>query len=333
MAKLNNFKLAKIPIDNFVLAILCAVLISFIFPQLGTKNSPIRLDLIAKYGVTIVFFLHGANLSFDAIAKGAANWKLHIFVQSITFIIFPIIGFIIFFVFKDLLPLSIRLGFFFLCALSSTISSSVTMTAIGKGNVAGAVFDATISGILGMMITPFLMSIIMKSNKIAEFDTFDAMLKISKTLLLPFILGQLLRPLLKNLIEKYRKIVILTDRATILLIVFVAFCNANLEKIWQKSGPIEILFIALIVAIILGFILFFSFKLAKFFGFNHQDMVAGVFASSTKSLANGAPIAAILFAGNPMMGMILLPIMLYHQFQLIACSILAGKWGETIKSQ
>lgn len=321
-------KIKKIQIDKFVLSMLLAVLISFIFPVLGSNQSIIRLDIIAKYGVTIVFFLHGANLSFDAIKKGAANWKLHIFVQTITYVIFPIFGFFIFFITQDFLPISIRLGFFFLCALSSTISSSVTMTAIGNGNVAGAVFDATISGILGMMATPFLMSLIMNSNNISQFDTIDAMLKIAKTLLLPFILGQISRPLLKNIISKHKKIVTLTDRTTIVLIVFVAFCNANLDKIWQNTSLSVIFIIAVLVAATLFLILFLTTEAAKFFKFNHQDKVAGVFASSTKSLANGAPIAAILFMGNPNMSMILLPIMFYHQFQLIACSILAGKWGK-----
>lgn len=328
----NKFKInslfANMKIDKFVLSMLFAVFVSFIFPQWGGHGSKLHLDLITKWGVAIVFFLHGANLSIEAIKSGAFNWRLHIYTQSITFVIFPIFGFIIFYSTSEILPFSLRLGIFFLCALSSTISSSITLTGIANGNVAGAVFNASLSGILGMIITPFLISLILKANQTIEFDTFGAMIEIAKTLLLPFAFGQLLRPIIKNILVKHKKIIVLIDRSIIVLIVFVAFCNANLEKIWQKTSVFQLFSIFLIVFFLLALILWLNIKIANKLNFSHANKTAGVFVGATKSLANGAPIAAILFAGNPQLGMILLPIMLYHQLQLIICAILAAKWAE-----
>jgi solute carrier family 10 (sodium/bile acid cotransporter), member 7 len=315
-------------IDKFVLSMLLAILVSFFIPWLGAKNSPLHLGLVTKWGVALVFFLHGANLSFKAISQGAANFRLHIFIQGTTFIIYPIIGFLIYFGLAGILSDTIRLGLFYLCALSSTISSSVTMTAIGKGNVAGAVFDASISGILGMIITPFLVSIILTGKEIGHFNLGQAMIDIAKTLLLPFVIGHFSRPILKNILINHKKIISLIDKSVIVLIVFVAFCNSNIEKIWTKIPILELGILIITICCLLAFILFFTNKMAKIFGFNHGDKVAGVFCATTKSLANGAPIAAILFAGNPMMGLIILPIMIYHQLQLIICSFLAGKWGK-----
>lgn len=315
-------------IDKFVLSMLVAVLLSFLAPWLGAKNSPLHLSLVTKWGVALVFFLHGANLSFDAIKSGASNWRLHLFIQSCTFILYPLIGFAFFYLAKDFVSFPVRLGFFYLCALSSTISSSVTLTGIGKGNVAGAVFDATISGILGIFITPFLVSIIMQDANLGHFDIKNAIFDVAKTLLLPFVLGQIFRPIILKPITKHKKIIGFVDKSVLVLIVFVAFCNANYDKIWAKIAPVEIIIILISIISLLAFVLFVTIEAAKIFGFSHQDKVAGVFCGVTKSLANGAPIAAILFASSPYLGIILIPIMIYHQSQLIACSILAGKWGK-----
>ena len=315
-----------IKIDGFVIAMLLAVIFSFILPQLGGDNSPLHLGLITTWGISLVFFLHGANLSFDAIKSGLGAWRLHLLVQLTTFALFPIIGFLIYFELDFLSP-EIRLGLFFLCALPSTISSSVAMTAIGKGNVAGAVFNATLSGILGMIITPFYISLIASGANGAHLDVLGAVLDIMKTLLVPFILGQILRPILKRFLQKHKKVINMLDRTTIILIVFVAFCHSNISNIWAKIPVFQLLLIFIITALILALVLFFTTMTARWLGFNREDEVAGVFCGSKKSLANGAPIAAILFAGNPVLGIIILPTMIYHQLQLMVCSVIAAKYA------
>ena len=318
-----------IKIDGFVIAMLLAVIFSFIFPQLGGDNSPLHLGLVTTWGISLVFFLHGANLSFGAIKAGLGAWRLHLLVQATTFVLFPIIGFAIYFGLDFLSP-EVRLGLFFLCALPSTISSSVAMTAIGKGNVAGAVFNATLSGILGMIITPFYISLITATTNGGHLDVLGAVLDIMKTLLIPFILGQVLRPILKEFLQKNKKIINTLDRTTIILIVFVAFCHSNISNIWSKIPALQLVLIFVIVAIILALVLFITTITAKSLGFSHEDEVAGVFCGSKKSLANGAPIAAILFAGSPVLGIIILPTMIYHQLQLMVCSVIAARYASKI---
>lgn len=328
----ENLKSKGVVIDKFVLSMIIAVIVSFIVPQIGAKGSPLHLDLATTWGVSLVFFLHGANLSFDAVKAGIGAWKLHLFIQCTTFIIFPIIGFIAFFATSGLIGEDVRLGFFFLCALPSTISSSVAMTALGKGNVAGAIFDATLSGILGMIITPFLISLVAKNAGIGDLPVLASVLDIMKTLLLPFVLGQLLRPLIGKIMSQNKKLITLTDRTVIVMIVFVAFCNSNVSGVWLKFSPILLIGIFIATGALLAFVLSLTRFCAKTFGFNHEDEVAGVFCASKKSLANGAPIAAILFAGNPILGVILLPTMIYHQLQLMVCSILAQRYAAKLDS-
>ena len=315
-------------LDGFVAAMLGAVVLGLLFPAFGAKGGILHLDVVTAIGIAIVFFLHGANLSPEAVRAGAANWKLHIFVHTATFVLFPAIGFAVFFGARSFLGEDVRLGFFYLCALPSTISSSVAMTALGRGNVPGAVFDATLSGLIGMVVTPFLVSIVVSSGTGHSLPLLPAILDVAEKLLLPFVAGQLCRPLLKDFIARHKAWITKADRTVIVLIVYGAFCESTAKHIWVDYSVFVLLGIAVMVAALLAIVLTVTRFAARTLGFSREDEVAGVFCGSKKSLANGAPIAAVLFASNPAMGMIMLPVMLYHQLQLIVCSVLARRYAE-----
>ncbi|ESQ93305.1 bile acid:sodium symporter [Asticcacaulis sp. AC460] len=320
-------------LDGFVAAMLGAVVLGLLLPQFGAKGGILHLDIVTQIGIALVFFLHGANLSPHAVKAGAANWKLHLFVHAATFVLFPAIGFAVFFGTQAFLPQDVRLGFFYLCALPSTISSSVAMTALGKGNVPGAVFDATLSGLIGMVVTPFLVSIVVSAGTGQHLPLLPAILDVALKLLLPFAAGQMFRPLLKDIIARHKSWITKADRTVILLIVYAAFCESTLAGIWTQYNPLVLLGILLMVSALLAIVLTATRFAARAFHFPREDEVAAVFCGSKKSLANGAPIAAVLFAGHPAMGMIMLPIMLYHQLQLIVCSILARRYADAAERQ
>ncbi|MBW8881000.1 MAG: bile acid:sodium symporter, partial [Asticcacaulis sp.] len=203
-----------------------------------------------------------------------------------------------------------------LCALPSTISSSVAMTALGKGNVPGAVFDATLSGLIGMVVTPFLVSVVVTTGTGHSLPLLPAIVDVAEKLLLPFVAGQIFRPLLKDFITKHKAWINKADRTVIVLIVYGAFCESTAAGIWTQYNPLLIAGIALMVGALLAMVLLSTRFAARALRF------------PKKSLANGAPIAAVLFAGNPAIGMIMLPIMLYHQLQLIVCSVLARRYAK-----
>ncbi|MCW6537093.1 bile acid:sodium symporter [Sphingomonas sp. MMSM24] len=299
-------------IDGFLLAMLAAVVLAFLAPRLGAEGGALHMAQVTEIGIALVFFLHGANLSPQSLKAGAANWRVHLAVQATTYILFPLIGFAIFFGLSSVLAYEVRLGVFFLCALSSTISSSVAMTSMARGNVPAAVFDASLSGIIGMAITPSLIAMVAAvSGK--PFPILPAIGDVALTLLLPFAAR---KPIINRL-----------DRGVIVLIVYTAFCESTASGLWWRYSPWVIAEIAAIAAILLAVVLGVTTALSRACGFPLADEVTTVFCGSKKSLANGAPIARILFAGNPAMGMIMLPIMLYHQLQLIVCSILARRYA------
>ncbi len=314
-------------IDGFVLAMLGAVALALAMPWLGTQDGPLHLGLVTTIGIAFVFFLHGAALSPAAMRAGAASWRLHLVVHGSTFLLFPAIGATLFFGLQGVLAPEIRLGIFYLCALSSTISSSVAMTAIGRGNVPAAIFDATISGLLGMVLTPLLISLVAKTAT-GHLPLLPAIWDVMKTLLLPFAAGQLLRPWIGAFVTRNKSWASKADRLVILLIVYSAFCESTAAGLWSRYAPTTLFVIALLVLLLLASVITVTTLVSRLLGFSRADEVTAVFCGSKKSLANGAPIARVLFGQNPALGMIVLPLMMYHQAQLIVCSVLARRYAE-----
>ena len=316
-------------LDGFLLAIISAVLLALLAPGLGLPDGPLHLGLLTRAGIALVFFLHGANLSPAALRAGASNWPVHLVVQLTTYALFPALGFALYFGLAPWLGAEARLGIFFLCALSSTVSSSVAMTSLARGNVAAAVFDASLSGILGMVITPTLVALIV-SVEGRGIALLPAIRDVMATLLVPFGAGQVVRGLLAPLLAARKRLVNLLDRGVIVLIVYSAFCESTASGLWHSQSALVIAAIGLIAAGLLALVLVTTTLVARTLQFPLVDEVATVFCGSKKSLANGAPIARVLFAGSPALGMIMLPLLLYHQLQLVVCAVLARRYAVRI---
>ncbi|WP_420719129.1 bile acid:sodium symporter family protein [Vibrio inusitatus] len=304
-----------------------AIALAVFTPDLGKSGGALHLDRITVLGIALVFFLHGLGLSPKAIVEGLSNWKLHLFVQSATFVVYPLLWVIFGQGFMAYMPAALAFGFCYLFVLPSTISSSVAMTAIGKGNLPGAIFNASLSSILGVFITPLLIQVFMGMEG-AELNLMDSVLSISKMLLLPMILGQLLRPWLLKWTQKHKSIVNKLDKYVILLIVYSAFCDSIDHGIWSDFSPMLLLVSALICLVVLMVMVHGIKWGARKVGFNHQDEVAAVFCGTKKTLAAGIPMAKVIFAHDPNLGMILLPIMLYHPIQIFYCAVLANRYTK-----
>lgn len=313
-------------IDGFLVAIAAAVALAFAAPRIGASDGPLAMGTVTNLGVALVFFLHGAAVSPASMRSAAANWRLHALVQTCTYILFPLAGLAFWYGAEGLIVPELRLGFFFLCATSSTISSSVAMTALARGNVAAAIFNATLSGLLGMVLTPLMLTLVVEGgDNIAPVASQIG--GIFAKLLLPFILGQLCRSLIKGLLDRHKAIVGKADRAVIVLIVYVAFCDAALAGLWSPQHALSILVMAVICSALLALALVLTTISARALGLSTEDEIAAVFCGSKKSLANGAPIGKVIFGASPALSLILIPLLLYHQIQLIVCAVMARRYS------
>jgi sodium/bile acid cotransporter 7 len=318
----------RIPfLDGFLTSMLAAIGVALLWPRLGASGGVLHLDALTQVGVALVFLLSGAGLPVDKLKLGAANWRLHLFVQLFTFALFPVVGVLVTAAVGRWLPRELVIGFFYLCALPSTVSSSIAMTSMARGNIAGAVFNATLSSLIGMVLTPLYVSLFLRAANHGA-PLADQFLKIGEQLLLPFVLGQLLRPWIGDWIARHKPDVSKVDRAVIVMIVFNSFCDATLAGVWTRYGIAPLLMTALLAGGLLALVLSLTRFAATQLHFDIADEIAAVFCGSKKSLAAGAPMAALIFGSGGTLGLIMLPIMLYHQMQLIVCSVIARRYAQ-----
>ncbi|AMV38266.1 bile acid:sodium symporter family protein [Planctomyces sp. SH-PL62] len=313
--------------DWFLPGMLLSVALAFAFPGPGASGGWLHPELLTKAGVALIFFLHGVALSFGALKAGAFQWRLHLLVQAATFGLFPILGLILLKVAGGVTSPSIHLGFFYLCALPSTVSSSVAMTAAAKGNVPAAVFNATLSSLIGVAATPALMAWYMGSSGAGTQPLDGVILDLLLWLVLPLVVGQLSRRWLAEWAWRNKTTIDVVDKVTILILAYTSFCDSVAMNVWGGHG-VDAAW-TFVGALILFYLVMGAVGAAcDLLGFPAEDRIAAVFCGSKKTLASGVPMAQIMFGESPMLGLILLPIMVYHPMQLLICGVLADRWGR-----
>ena len=314
--------LARLPIDPYIASILGTVAVASAIPATGigmTVTSDAGTAMIAA-----MFFLQGARLSPQAALAGASHWRLHVVVLASTFLLFPTIGLLVRAVAPDLLTPPLWAGLLMLCVLPSTVQSSIAFTSIARGNVAAALCAATASNLFGILLTPVLAGFVLRAHGgFSAPGVGDIVLQ----LLLPFLAGQLARPWIGPWVGRHRSLTGLVDRGSILLIVYVAFSEGVTHGIWHQLDAAQFGILALLSAALLGAVMAITSVGGRLFGFDRADRITIVFCGSKKSLASGLPMASVLFAGQSL-GLIVLPLMLFHQIQLMVCAALARRWGQ-----
>ncbi|WP_291183850.1 bile acid:sodium symporter family protein [Dokdonella sp.] len=311
--------------DGFTLALFATVALAALLPCEG--RVAVAFDYLTVAGIALLFFLHGARLPREAILAGLTNWKLHLLVLASTFALFPLLGLALKPLAAILATPTLYLGVLYLCCLPSTVQSSIAFTAIARGNVSAAVCAASLSNLAGVFVTPLLVAALLATRG-ADTSPLRAIGDIVLQLLVPFVAGHLLRPWIGRTIERWRRVLSYTDRGTVLLVVYVAFSASVAEGLWHQVPPSALLGTLAVVVVLLAVVMVSTTLLSRRLGFARADEIAIVFCGSKKSLASGVPMAKILFAGNPALGMLVLPVMLFHQIQLMACAVLAQRYAR-----
>ena len=310
--------------DNFTLMLVAVVLTASFLPATGQVAA--LLERVTTCAIALLFFLHGAKLSRKAILDGIMHWRLHMFVVASTFAMFPLLGWLLKPVLAPLVSPQIYVGVMFLCVLPSTVQSSIAFVSMARGNIPAAICSASASTLLGVFITPLLVSIFVAEQG-ASGSLVDAVGKILLQLMLPFALGHLLQRWVGPFIKKHGKLTKVVDQGSILLVVYTAFSAAVVQGIWKQVSATTLLGLLLICAIILALALCLTTFTARRLGFDKADEITAVFCGSKKSLVSGVPMAKVLFASSTV-GMMVLPLMLFHQMQLMVCAVLAARYAK-----
>jgi len=313
-------RLKSLGFDTYMLLLIGTVVLATILPARG-----IAADVVSHattYAVALLFFIYGARLDTASIVAGIANWRLQGLVLASTFIAFPIIGIIFSIILAPVLPPEIIVGIIYISILPSTVQSSIAFTSMAGGNVPAAVCAASVSNLLGVIVTPLLAGALIHTNG-GGFDG-QAIIDIGVQLLLPFIVGQALRPLIGNWIKRHGKLTRIVDRGSILLIVYSAFSAGVVAGIWSQVEPWELAIMVVADIVMLAIIMVGTVAVGRASKMPYADAIVLLFCGSKKSLASGLPMANILFAGRSI-GLIVLPIMIFHQIQLFVCAVIAQR--------
>lgn len=312
----------RIAPDPYLLAILGMVVLASFAPLRG--GAAAGFGLATKIAIGLLFFLHGARLSREAVIAGAAHWRLHLCILALTFVLFPLLGVVLQRLTTGLLSAPLAAGLLFLCCLPSTVQSSIAFTSLARGNVAAAVCAASASNLLGVLVTPLLAAFLLGGHggglSLSEAGA------VATQLLIPFVLGQVARGWIGDWIGRHGRLVGLVDRGSILMVVYGAFGTAVAEGLWRRVSAARIVELVLVCALLLAVVLASAVALARAMRFAKPDEIALVFCGSKKSLASGAPMASILFPPANV-GPLVLPLMIFHQLQLMACAVIARRYA------
>jgi sodium/bile acid cotransporter 7 len=315
--------LRRLRIDPYIVAILAMVAVASLLPAGG--DAAVGFDWLTKVVIAILFFLHGARLSREAVIAGLGHWRLHLVVLASTFVLFPLLGFAATFLPAAILPANLSAGVLFLCCLPSTVQSSIAFTSVARGNVAAAVVAASASNLFGIALTPLIVGLLMRAH--GGGLTLGAVWGVVVQLLLPFAAGQVSRLWIAAWAERSRKLLGLFDRGVILLVVYSAFSEAVTRGIWRQVQLLDLAKLLGVCAALLVIVLAATAWSARGLRFSKPDEVAIVFCGSKKSLASGVPMAGILFPAASV-GVMILPLMLFHQIQLMACAVIAQRYAD-----
>lgn len=316
---------SKFRIDWFLVAIITAAVIATIIPARGAAVTAV--DWASKVTIFCLFFLYGSRLHPEEALNGLKHWRLHTVILAFTYVVFPLIGLALGFLPSAILPAALYPGLLYVTLVPSTVQSSINFTSIARGNVAGAIVSASTSNLLGVVLTPMLAIALMNTTGNAAIR-FESILDIIVQILLPFAIGQLSRPWTAAFVESHPKLK-LFDQATIVLVVYSAFSAGMREGIWNMVNALDLTLLVIICVALLGFMLWFTWWVARRLGFNREDAIAIQMCGTKKSLATGLPMAMVLFAGQPI-GLMMLPLMVFHQAQLMACSALASRYARQV---
>ncbi|MFF0589062.1 bile acid:sodium symporter family protein [Streptomyces sp. NPDC003781] len=307
------------PIDPYILLLLGTVGLAALLPARGTGADV--ASGASTGAIAFLFFLYGARLSTREAMDGVRHWRLHVTVLACTFVVFPLLGLASRGLVPVLLTDPLYQGLLFLTLVPSTIQSSIAFTSIARGNVPAAICAGSFSSLVGIVVTPLLAAALLGGSG-GGFSA-DSVVEIVLQLLVPFVAGQLLRRWIGGFVARHKKVLGLVDRGSILLVVYTAFSEGMVEGIWHQVSPVRLAGLLAVEAVLLAVMLLLTWYGAKGLGFAREDRIAIQFAGSKKSLAAGLPMASVLFGAQASLAV--LPLMLFHQMQLMVCAVIAKR--------
>lgn len=314
-------------LDPFTLILIGVVLLATLLPVQGRAEEGFRW--LTHAAIALLFFMHGAKLSRQQVIAGMTHWRLHLVIFACTFVLFPLLGLLLKPLAEPLVGPSLYMGILYMCALPATVQSAIAFTSLARGNIPAAICSAAASSLIGIFLTPLLVLWLLGAggDQVAGGGTLEAIRKIVVQLLIPFVAGQIARRWIGDWVARNRHWLKNVDQTSIVLVVYTAFSQAVNQGLWAQVPAVNLVALLVLCCVMLAIVLALVWFVAKALGFDLADRITILFGGSKKSLATGVPMAQVLFSASSM-GAMLLPIMIFHQIQLMVCAVLAQRFSQ-----
>lgn len=311
-------------VDPLVVLILSALLLGLLLPARGTAADV--LDVLRTAAIVLLFFLYGARMSTGEIRAGLRNWRLQGSMLAATYVAFPLLGLLVQLLPDTLVAPEVKTGLLYLSLLPSTVQASIVFTSVARGNVAGAITGATISNLVGIVLTPLLVGLLLARTTGGVGNPAGILLQ----LLLPFAVGRLLHRWIGPWVRAHARLTRVADRGSIVLIAYASVSAATVSGAWAHVTWVAVVVLVLVCAAMLASMLVLTWTGGGRLGLDRPDRIALLMCGSKKSLATGLPMAAVLFS-PALAASVALPVIVFHQLQLATCAVLARRLSSQVE--
>lgn len=305
--------------DPMIAVLVIATLAGFFLPATDAAREPAQI--VTNVAIFALFLVNGMRVARSEIAKGFVNWRFFLPLTLFVFGAMALFGLGFSFLAAWMLPPMVAIGFLYLGTLPSTIQSAISYTTLAEGNAALSVVGAALINIIGVFVTAPLFALL-GGGALAELSG-DTIIRIGLILILPFAIGQASQGWTRDWVLKHKSRIVWLDRIVIGIAVYVAFSGAVEQGLGSMFGLLDW---SALLAIVIAFLLVANvaaWLASGALAYPMADRKAFLFAASQKSVAIGAPLAAILFVPE-IAGFVIAPLLLYHLLQLIIAAPLAS---------
>jgi len=322
----------KIPNPVFLLLLLLSVALAWVVPEWGRRGGLLRSELLIPAGVVFIFFTQGLLLPRGAVPETVRAWPVHGFTQVCIYLLFPALTWAGLWLAGDWIDPDLQLGMLYLAILPTTIATAVIFATQAGGSIPTAIFNSVLSNVLAVVIVPVVTAWLLEAVTGMEIVVWPILQRIALLIVLPLAVGTLMQPLLRARVEGRRDLIRKVNNGIIFFAIYAVFCDSVVAGFWAQQGVRPVVFALLATVLLLGAINLVVFHALRVLRFGRGQMVSAFFCATQKSIATGIPMAHVIFAPDglgahaPNLGLVLLPLMLYHPMQLFLGGILIGLW-------
>ncbi|GLC66844.1 hypothetical protein PLESTF_000482200 [Pleodorina starrii] len=219
--------------------------------------------------------------------------------------------------------------------MPTTISTNVVFTKQSGGNEAAALVNAVIGNIIGIFVSPGWLYLYLGKSGQAPYA--NVIRQLAVTIIAPLIVGQVVQYVFPDHVKKAQEKINFgkVGNLMIILLVWNTFCDTfhrdiSLDaKSWVPMLFLEIGLFLTFSAMCLALATFVPLK--NIFRFDKSDAVAVVMCGSTKTLALGMPLITVLYGKHAHVGVISLPLIIYHASQCLIGSLYIKRLKQWVK--